>query len=398
MTPTTRRSARGTIVALSAFLALTLGATGCGFGGSSQSAGGAGGDNGLSRDVGSAPEQMAPDKPAEGTSSSTVDLANQQMLVRTAAISLTVTDIDKAATALRQVASSHGGVIADESLERGDGRGVAFANVTLRVPADRLDSALDAIAGIGTVHDRSTSSEDVKAQYVDVEARAASLRRSVERLRTLIDKATSVTDIAAIEGELSRREADLEAMEAQLKSLKESVALSTITVSMSTQPEVFEDSSGGFMGGLKAGWRAFLTAIGYALTALGAMLPFLVAAAIVITPFVLWLRHRLRRAGGPGSPAAGMPPAPHGSPTPGTPTPGEPASAPSAGTPPAAPSTGAPASAPGTGTPPAAQASSATGTPPASPTPQETSHASSGSHDAPTPPSAPQAPSPDPRA
>lgn len=337
MTRTTRRrspAAYAMIAAGAAALGLTLSLTACGQGNDADTTSSGAGGTTLSRDALSTPEAASggeaaqPDAPATGT---TTDLAAQQMLVKTADMALTVGDIDRAAAQLRSITARNGGVVAAESIHKDDGRTSTTSEMLLRVPADKLDATLDDIARVGTVHSRATSSEDVKAQYVDVESRVASLRRSVERLRTLIDRATTVRDIAAIESELSRREADLEAMEAQFAALKDRVAQSTITVRMSTQPEVFEDSSGGFLGGLRTGWRAFLTSIGYLLTGLGAALPFAVAAGIVLTPLLLWVRRRFgrrhavrRRArmpraphdapASPDAPSNGSPDAPNGSP------------------------------------------------------------------------------------
>lgn len=235
----------------------------------------------------------------------------QQMLVKTAEISLTVDDITKATESVRAIAQRSGGIITNESLSQEQGREPVTSSLTLRVPADRLDKALDELSALGTVHRRASNTEDVTTQYVDVESRVATLRRSVERLRALIDKATDVKDIAAIEGELSQRESDLESMEAQLTALKGSIAQSTIFVTMSTQAEAFQDDSGGFIGGLKAGWRALLVALGFLLTAAGALLPFALVAAIVIAPFALWTRRHLarKRASSLATPDA-APPAP----------------------------------------------------------------------------------------
>ncbi len=219
----------------------------------------------------------------------------QQMLVKQADVALTVGDVDKAAAQLRDIARSNGGVVTSEAIQHDDGSGETISTMTLSVPADRLDATLEQVTAVGAVLSRVTTSQDVTQQYVDTDSRVATLQRSVERLRALIDKATSVSDIAQIEGQLTQREADLESYEAQLKALQDSVAHSTVTVRMSTQAAVFQDSTGGFVPGLRAGWRALLTSIGVLLTVAGAALPFLLVVLILLLPVGVLLRRRRAR-------------------------------------------------------------------------------------------------------
>lgn len=283
-------------------LALTLGACATG---SSDSAGA------IAPDVAAGEAFSAADQSVERAETATV--ATEPKLIKQAQVDMTVEDITSAAAELRAIAASSGGAVTYETIQQSDGATYP-SSMTLSVPADKLDATVDQVAAVGTVISRSASSQDVSAQYVDTQARIESLQRSVDRLRTLIDEATSVTDIAAIESELTQREADLDSLKAQMQSLQGSVEQSTINVTMSTRPEVFEDQSGGFLSGLRAGWRAFLASVGILLTALGALLPFAVAGAVVLVPLFLVLRRRFRSrpAGHPvvtgpgGMPSAGV--------------------------------------------------------------------------------------------
>jgi hypothetical protein len=109
-----------------------------------------------------------------------------------------------------------------------------FGTLTLSVPADKLDSALDQLTRIGTVLRRNTSSQDVTSQYVDTESRLKTMRASVARVRALMTQAKDIGQVVTLEGEVSRREADLESLASQLDALKTSVERSTLAVSLST--------------------------------------------------------------------------------------------------------------------------------------------------------------------
>src|SRR5665647_2448537 len=114
------------------------------------------------------------------------------------------------------------------------GDGFGFGTMTLSVPADKLDTALDQLGKIGTVIQRNTSSQDVTSQYVDTESRMKTMRASVDRVRALMAQAKDLGQVVALESEMSRREADLESLESQRAALKVSVDRSTLAVSLRT--------------------------------------------------------------------------------------------------------------------------------------------------------------------
>ncbi len=130
------------------------------------------------------------------------------------------------------------------------------------------------------------------------------MRASVDRVRALMARATDIAQIVTLESELSRRQADLEALESQLASLQDRVARSPIRIGLTTDTGVIADDPGtGFLAGLKGGWEAFTASVVVLLTALGAVLPFALAAAVVGLP--VWWGLRRRRA--PQPPAAPTP-------------------------------------------------------------------------------------------
>ena len=118
-------------------------------------------------------------------------------------------------------------------------------------------------------------------QTTDLDARITSLQASVDRLRTLLGTATTASDLVAVETTLSQREADLESLTAQLTALADQVDYATLSVSVSTPGITGPNTPSDFWGGLVAGFRALVAALGFALVALGAALPWLVFLAVV---------------------------------------------------------------------------------------------------------------------
>jgi len=165
-----------------------------------------------------------------------------------------------------------------------------FGTLTLSVPSDQLDTALDQLSKIGTVLGRNTSSQDVTAQYVDAQSRLKTMRASVDRVRALMVRAKDIGQVVALESEMSRREADLESLESQLAALKTSVERSPLTVSLSTKSSVEPVTTNGFLAGLRSGWDAFIASASGLFTGIGAVLPFAVFFALLGAPLVWWLR------------------------------------------------------------------------------------------------------------
>jgi hypothetical protein len=239
-------------------------------------------------------------------------VALPRALVRTAELTVRVDDVGRSASRVGGIARAGGGeVYGDSRYGSGD---EAKADLVLKVDPERLDGVLGQIAALGAEAERSSSTADVTEQVADVDSRVATMKASIARVRALLARARTVGELVSVEGELSRREADLEALQAKQRALAGQVSLATVTVHLlaRTAAEPAAAASGGFRSGLVGGWHAFATAVGWLLTALGAVLPFAVLALLVLLAFAGWraAAARTRR----GRPAAATP----------TPTPGSP--------------------------------------------------------------------------
>ncbi|MDE6406830.1 MAG: DUF4349 domain-containing protein, partial [Lachnospiraceae bacterium] len=101
------------------------------------------------------------------------------------------------------------------------------ANLTARVPKEKLDGFLAQVGEQTNVTSRSENVEDVTLQYVDLESRKKALLTEQERLLELMGKAESVEDIIAIEGRLSEVRYQIESMESQLRTYDNQIDYST---------------------------------------------------------------------------------------------------------------------------------------------------------------------------
>lgn len=107
-----------------------------------------------------------------------------------------------------------------------------FLHMQLRIPEPRLDEAMDRIASLGKVTDRSLRSSDVTDQVIDLEARLANLIALRDRLRSYLDKAVDLKEILEVEKELTRVQTEVEILQRKLDVLKAQIELSQLSLTV----------------------------------------------------------------------------------------------------------------------------------------------------------------------
>ncbi|GIG54935.1 DUF4349 domain-containing protein [Demequina activiva] len=163
--------------------------------------------------------------------------------------------------------------------------------LTLRIPSDRLDPVVDDLRELGTVDEYSTNSTDVTREVTDLEAQISTLRASTERIEALLVQAEDISDIITLEDELDRRQAELESLEARQRGLDDQVSMSTIDLSLTTEPVVIvDDDPQSFWDGLVAGWDGLVSFTAGVLVVTGVLLPWLALIALIGLVIVLTAR------------------------------------------------------------------------------------------------------------
>ncbi|MCA0296675.1 MAG: DUF4349 domain-containing protein [Actinobacteria bacterium] len=235
------------------------------------------------------------DKAPEDVPAGVPDVIVEQKLARTARVSLTVTDVEAAATQLRALAASLDGQVTAENLVSrvgADAKVVPTSTMVISVPADRLDSALEQLKSVGTITNRVITTEDVTLQVADVDARIKTLNDSIARLRDLWSRAGRISELTQLENEIQTRISERDSLVAQQNALAKRVAQSPITLTLTLPADAPVAEATGFLGGLVAGWNALLASSRVLMTVLGAVLPFAAVVAVIGLPLMVWRRRR----------------------------------------------------------------------------------------------------------
>lgn len=161
----------------------------------------------------------------------------QRKIIYTAAMEVTVVDVDAAAIQTQSILSANKGYVARSEVrdESGPSRCATF---TLRVPADNLRSLLDGLARLGTPTRNSLDSNDVTEEFVDVEARIKNLKQEEETLNRLLkERAGNVDDVLAVRRHLQPVRESIDRSEARFKYLAAMTALSTVNLTLREKKE-----------------------------------------------------------------------------------------------------------------------------------------------------------------
>lgn len=226
-------------------------------------------------------------------------------IIYTIDLSMEVEDVARAARETATITMASGGFVAAEETTREED----FASLTLKIPVDVQAETLDKVENLGEVSQRTRETRDVTQEVVDVESRIASQRASITRIRALLDDATKIEQIIDIETELAEREADLDALLSRQEELSALTSMATVAVTFhKSDVEVTaaeDEDEQGFLVGLRNGWDGFAAFVTVLLTAVGAVLPFAVAAGLLAVP--AWYIRRARKGAG-ATPAPVSPP------------------------------------------------------------------------------------------
>ncbi|WP_245646171.1 DUF4349 domain-containing protein [Nocardiopsis trehalosi] len=240
-----------------------------------------------------------------------VDVADRTR-IHTADLIVQVTDVEAASEEAVAWVEEAGGFVSGQHVSTAAGEEPS-ATLTLRVPQDRYEDGLAALGELGTRSELRRDVQDVTEEVADVDSRVESAEASLDRLRDLLDEADTVSDVLAVETEISTRQADLESLLARQEALADQADYATVTLNLLPPASYVAETEGesiGFLGGLRHGWAALLTAGRAVAVAVGWLLPFLVVAAVAAAPVVVvWRRRRARRAAAaPGGTGAGARP------------------------------------------------------------------------------------------
>lgn len=192
---------------------------------------------------------------------------------------------------LRSIAADLGGYITagETHLEQIDGVEYTVGWLTLRVPEDRFDDALNRVDGLGERLSLSVSSQDVTEEYVDLEGRLSYWQSQEEFYMRLMREATEIDDLVTIQTRMQDVLLNIEQIEGRLRYLDSRTSFSTLTVGLTEVPGSIPidepDDPGIIEGAIEQAGTVLLATIGGLIVGAAFVLPI---ALLALVGFGLW--------------------------------------------------------------------------------------------------------------
>jgi hypothetical protein len=212
-----------------------------------------------------------------------------QSIIFTADMTIRVKDVTATASRVTGIVAAVGGYVAGERQMFPQGKfGVPQINLVLKIPAAQFTQTVTKLSApdLGKRLSFSMQAQNVTQQVADVTSRVGSAQAGIRQLRALLSRAGSVSQLLSVQNEINSQESNLEALLAQQRALTHETSYGTVTVLLVGHHALVvkkhhRKTSHGFLAGLRGGWHALGLVVGWALTALGSALPFLIPAGLI---------------------------------------------------------------------------------------------------------------------
>ena len=176
-------------------------------------------------------ETMAAESALSEESGSETALPDSRKWIITVDMNAETEDLDALLTAVNQQIQDLGGYVENQGISNGS-RYAGFryrnANLTIRIPAERVDQFTEKVGGISNVVRSSKNLEDITLRYVDTESRMLALQTERDRLLELMEQAETMADLLEIEARLTDVRYELDSVTSRLRTYDNQVNYATV--------------------------------------------------------------------------------------------------------------------------------------------------------------------------
>ena len=227
-------------------------------------------------------EGFAPEPAADFASNATgaggfEAAAVERLVIQNADLSIVVIDPEAKMDEIGKMVESMGGFVVSKNVYQtytSNNIKVPEGNITVRVPAEKLEQALEQIkADAVEVQNENRSGQDVTRDYVDLKSRLKTHEEAAEQLSKILDQKTESAEVIEVFNQLVYHREQIEMLKGQINYYEEAAALSAVSVRI-TAEETLQPLE-------IAGWRP----VGVARDALQSLINFFQG----FVNFLIWL-------------------------------------------------------------------------------------------------------------
>ena len=184
--------------------------------------------------------------------SAAIELPQNCKWVITMSLSAETGDMDTALEAISARIQQMEGYVESQNISGLSGR-QRTASLTIRVPADQVDSFVEEVSGLTNLVSSSRNVRDITLTYTDTEGRVKALETEQTRLLELMEQAENMSDLLEIEARLTEVRYQLESYASTLRLYDNQVDYATVSLYITEvekytpveEPGFFERITGG---------------------------------------------------------------------------------------------------------------------------------------------------------
>lgn len=248
-----------------------------------------------SNEIGAAPADDIYDN-----SSTVSPTVTDRKLIRRVSMDVQTRELETLMDSINEKIAQLGGYVEHSRINIGSGNGEArFSTLTVRIPAEKLDTFTQHVTSVSNVTATTESAEDITLSYTATQSRQKALLAEETRLLALIDKAANLTELLQLEKRLTEVRTELEKITSQLKVYDNLVDYATVTLSIDEVREYTQKEEPGFWERLGTGFVNSLQGAGKLLLEIvifiACAIPYLLFPAAVLVIVLLILKMNKRR-------------------------------------------------------------------------------------------------------
>jgi hypothetical protein len=235
--------------------------------------------------------------------------ADQRVVLMTADLSIVVVDPGSAMNTITKMANDMGGFVVSSRLDKVQSdRGIEVpeATITVRVPAEKLTTAMNQIKSLvkdpqNDILSENVTGQDVTKDYTDLKSQLTNLQQADQQLQKIMDSAQKTEDVLAVYNQLVQVRQQIDVLQGQIQYYDQASRLSAISVTIQAQEAVAPLTIGSWqpVGTARNAVQALLNSLKFlanaAIWIILYIIPMLVAIALPIWLVVIIVRALVRR-------------------------------------------------------------------------------------------------------
>lgn len=216
-----------------------------------------------------------------------------RLVIKDSYLSLQVLKVNDVQKAIIKQAEELGGYMVSSLIT--DPNDVASATVIVRIPAKKLESALEYYRSLSLkVVSENLQGQDVTDQYVDLDTQLKTYEKTKAKLEDLFNNATIVQDILQIQIEIINVQASIDSIKGQKDYLVKNAEMAKITVYLSTDELALPYApSGSWRPGVI--FKQAARAVAVVILGIGTLIIWIAVFGVIWVPALLIYRYKQKR-------------------------------------------------------------------------------------------------------